>query len=373
MSEDQRYPQTTGHTTKPKVNNIYPGQQTEGNHWQSVADMAATTLNTLYVTRADVYDVIDDVDTKTKFFRLLKKLWAPTGLVFAVVIVILLAYFAGKVTTLSDEIAKLTARNNIIELRLSEFEQDQAEVPGPPGPPGRPGAKGAPGTDGKAGSPGSSGPRGPPGPRGAKGSPGTGGKPGSPGRPGPPGPPGKTGRPGSPGRQSVRQPVGPGGTSVCPRLTGTPGHREASGVTCPANGYTVFRGTCYKAYNTGKSFSDSAAACRVDGGTLAMPRDAETNAFLKALYACVSPSAGFWFGLHDRRIEGKFEWVDGTALGRYNSWSPGQPDNFNNEDCVHYFYADPTRTKRWNDAYCGQLLGFICQVNPGTYCKHAFS
>ncbi|XP_078608418.1 alpha-N-acetylgalactosamine-specific lectin-like [Branchiostoma floridae x Branchiostoma japonicum] len=142
--------------------------------------------------------------------------------------------------------------------------------------------------------------------------------------------------------------------------------REVLGVkVCPANGYTVFRGTCYKAYNTGKSFSDSAAACRVDGGTLAMPRDAETNAFLKALYACVSPSAGFWFGLHDRRIEGKFEWIDGTALGRYNSWSPGQPDNFNNEDCVHYFYADPKRTKRWNDAHCGQLYGFICQVNPG--------
>ena len=108
-------------------------------------------------------------------------------------------------------------------------------------------------------------------------------------------------------------------------------------VTCPANGYTVFRGTCYKAYNTGMSFSDSAAACRVDGGTLAMPRDAETNAYLISLYKTVNDKGAFWFGLHDLREEGSYQWADGSALGTYNAWAPGQPNNKGgNQDCVIY-------------------------------------
>ncbi|XP_066290415.1 perlucin-like protein [Branchiostoma lanceolatum] len=154
---------------------------------------------------------------------------------------------------------------------------------------------------------------------------------------------------------------------VCPRPTGPLGHRQntgSSGVTCP-EGYKDFRGICYKAFNTAKSFNDSAAACRNDGGTLAMPRDAETNAFLKDLYESVSTYHSFWFGLHDKRSEGNFEWMDGTALGKYNSWSQGQPDDWNNEDCVYYFPPDPARTKMWNDSACNVRSYFICQVDPG--------
>ncbi|XP_066301837.1 CD209 antigen-like [Branchiostoma lanceolatum] len=97
-------------------------------------------------------------------------------------------------------------------------------------------------------------------------------------------------------------------------------------ASCPA-GYTMWRGICYKVFNTEKPFSRSAATCRKDGGTLAMPRDAETNAFLISLYKPVSSSDVFWFGLHSLRQEGTFEWMDGSALGAYNNWAPGQPNN----------------------------------------------
>ncbi|XP_078608424.1 uncharacterized protein LOC144880233 [Branchiostoma floridae x Branchiostoma japonicum] len=86
-------------------------------------------------------------------------------------------------------------------------------------------------------------------------------------------------------------------------------------ASCPKAGYTVFRGICYKAFNTTKTFSDAAAACGKDGGTLAMPRDAEIDAFLISLYKSVSDRGKFWwFGLHDQREEGSFEWVDGSTL-----------------------------------------------------------
>ncbi|XP_078572996.1 uncharacterized protein LOC144859876 [Branchiostoma floridae x Branchiostoma japonicum] len=130
--------------------------------------------------------------------------------------------------------------------------------------------------------------------------------------------------------------------------------------SCPT-GYTVFRGICYKAFDTPKSFSDAAAACGEDGGTLAMPRDAETNAFLISLKS-VSDVA-FWFGLHDRWEEGSFEWVDGSALGTYSSWGPGQPSSYGgNADCVMYstYWKD-----KWVNFSCDSQFPFICQAVPG--------
>ncbi|XP_078571558.1 alpha-N-acetylgalactosamine-specific lectin-like [Branchiostoma floridae x Branchiostoma japonicum] len=105
-------------------------------------------------------------------------------------------------------------------------------------------------------------------------------------------------------------------------------------MSCP-EGYAEFRGICYKAFSTRKTFSDAAAACGEKGGTLAMPRDAETNAFLISLHDAVSDNGSFWFGLHDQAEEGSFDWMDGSPLGTYNSWAPGQPDNVgDNQDCV---------------------------------------
>ncbi|KAI8484555.1 hypothetical protein Bbelb_376620 [Branchiostoma belcheri] len=145
-------------------------------------------------------------------------------------------------------------------------------------------------------------------------------------------------------------------------------------LSCCPEGYTIRRGICYKAFKTGKSFSEAAAACRADGGTLAMPRDAETNAFLVSLYKSLNIDDHFWFGLHDQREEGMFEWVDGSALGSYSSWGPGQPDNYiyrsyGDQDCVAYHghpTASPKDKDKWFDQPCGFWKNFICQAAPGT-------
>ncbi|XP_035679673.1 alpha-N-acetylgalactosamine-specific lectin-like [Branchiostoma floridae] len=97
-----------------------------------------------------------------------------------------------------------------------------------------------------------------------------------------------------------------------------------------------------------------------------MPRDAETDAFLISLYKSVSDRGKFWwFGLHDQREEGSFEWVDGSALGTYSPWASEQPDNYGgSEDCVHYSSYWTTKEK-WNDASCTSVFYFICQAVPG--------
>ncbi|CAH1264525.1 SFTPD [Branchiostoma lanceolatum] len=145
----------------------------------------------------------------------------------------------------------------------------------------------------------------------------------------------------------------------------------AGDIGCP-EGYAKWRGICYKAFNVPKNFWQSLLICREDGGTLAMPRDAETNAFLISLGNSVNNGSNFWFGLHDQREEGSFEWLDGTALGSYTMWAPGQPNNrYSIEDCVLYspVYSNGTYTEQreqeWYDSPCIRCVRFLCQLAPG--------
>ncbi|CAH1271099.1 COL6A5 [Branchiostoma lanceolatum] len=201
---------------------------------------------------------------------------------------------------------------------------------GPPGPPGEKGAMGPAGHPGQNGVMGPAGPgfTGPPGPPGEKGAMGPAGPPGQNGVMGPAGP-GFTGPPGPPGEKGAMGPVGPPGergsegsacaaaqglmgppgppglpgSSVCPA-----GRSKANGGSCPER-YAMLRVICYKVFKIPMIFHDATETCRKDGGTLAMPRDAESNAFLSSLK---SPIFGYLIGLHQRE-EGKFEWIDGLT------------------------------------------------------------
>ncbi|KAI8502424.1 hypothetical protein Bbelb_200120 [Branchiostoma belcheri] len=98
------------------------------------------------------------------------------------------------------------------------------------------------------------------------------------------------------------------------------------------SGYKMHNKICYKAFNKAINFLDASWTCRTEGGTLAMPKDASTNNFLISLKNAVDDRGYFWLGLVDRRVEGVWKWVDGTRLGHYSAWGPGEPNNLNNED-----------------------------------------
>ncbi|XP_078678997.1 uncharacterized protein LOC144914726 [Branchiostoma floridae x Branchiostoma belcheri] len=190
---------------------------------------------------------------------------------------------------------------------------------GPPGPPGPPGERGPTGSAGS----GCAGPPGPPGPPGERGPMGPAG-PGFAGPPGPPGPPGERGPMGrdGPGLSGEKGATGPSGPVTSRELmgpTGLPGPTGMSKCLAEHTGYIMFRGICYKAFATRLPFFGAVATCRQDGGTLAIPRDAEINAFLSSL-----PRAGdynHWIGLQYRRTKGVFEWMDGSARVDYHSFA----------------------------------------------------
>ncbi|KAI8513966.1 hypothetical protein Bbelb_082900 [Branchiostoma belcheri] len=125
--------------------------------------------------------------------------------------------------------------------------------------------------------------------------------------------------------------------------------------------YIRWQGTCYKIFNTQKNFNDANETCHRDNGTLAMPRDAETNDFLTSLKK--SGSYPTWLGLHDKREEGRFEWMDGSPLGKYNSWHPGQPNGRHvTEDCVFMHVGVGPTCGQWWDEFCWRGKYFFCQV-----------
>ncbi|CAH1258875.1 MRC1 [Branchiostoma lanceolatum] len=124
-------------------------------------------------------------------------------------------------------------------------------------------------------------------------------------------------------------------------------------------GYQQHGSNCYKAYNDWKSFDDATAACQVDGGSLAMPRDQATHEFLINLKNQVDRDAWFFLGFDDRIQEGEWLYVDGTHLGTFQPWAPGEPNNKNNEeDCGMMFDYNT-----WNDVRCFKELKFICQTS----------
>ncbi|XP_078676278.1 uncharacterized protein LOC144913426 isoform X1 [Branchiostoma floridae x Branchiostoma belcheri] len=290
---------------------------------------------------------------KARFVIRFVKLLRISSPVFIVVIAVLSSYLAVRFTIFT-EVVKLSAEVGGLQARVQEMGQFEREWPqkeltdrhnfgkmgpmvphGPVsvGPPGPPGEKGAMGPAGPVSA-------GPPGPPGEKGS---GGPAGSDGKDGPPGPRGPKGAVGPPG---------PAGMSASPSST------EPAEPFCPG-GYTKKRGVCFKVFEKAKNFNGAATTCRKDGGTLAMPRDAEINAFLVDLYTNVD-DYGFWIGL--RKQHGRFEWVDGSALGTsFTPWAPGEPDG---GGCVSYAKAKGRKGK-WEVLNCDMYsIQFICQVTP---------
>ncbi|XP_048011580.1 hepatic lectin-like [Megalobrama amblycephala] len=64
---------------------------------------------------------------------------------------------------------------------------------------------------------------------------------------------------------------------------------------------------------------------------------------------------GFWIGLTDSDVEGRWKWVDGTNMTS-GFWATAQPDNSNDdEDCAYAFSSG------WNDYPCKRAIRWICE------------
>ena len=67
-----------------------------------------------------------------------------------------------------------------------------------------------------------------------------------------------------------------------------------------------------------------------------------------------------WLGLSDINTEGTFVWSDGTPLD-FHYWAKHQPNNFQNEDCVHTLGFQQDHKYEWNDVNCTNCYRFSCK------------
>ncbi|XP_015773310.1 PREDICTED: C-type lectin domain family 4 member K-like [Acropora digitifera] len=75
-----------------------------------------------------------------------------------------------------------------------------------------------------------------------------------------------------------------------------------------------------------------------------------------------------WLGLFKAHSRGKFQWADGSPLGSYSNWAPGEPNNAGNiEKCSNMMaYGSVFRYKMWNDVRCDTT-----SYKPITVCERA--
>ena len=64
-----------------------------------------------------------------------------------------------------------------------------------------------------------------------------------------------------------------------------------------------------------------------------------------------------WIGLNDRSVEGSFVWTN-KEISKFRFWAHQQPNDWNNEDCVHTLGAK--HGYAWNDVPCDNCFNFTC-------------
>ncbi len=104
-----------------------------------------------------------------------------------------------------------------------------------------------------------------------------------------------------------------------------------------------------------RDFAQAEQHCRDNGAQLAQIDSAYENIWL--WYNAVTTwNQWWWIGGTDEASEGTWTWTTGNPA-TFLDFLDGQPDNSNEEDCLHYFEW----SYQWNDIACGAQLGVLCE------------
>ena len=68
-----------------------------------------------------------------------------------------------------------------------------------------------------------------------------------------------------------------------------------------------------------------------------------------------------WLGLRKNHARAPYQWEDGTSLGSYSNWVPGEP---NGELCTEMLVSGTYQFGKWNDVRCDTT-----RYEPITVCE----
>jgi len=118
-------------------------------------------------------------------------------------------------------------------------------------------------------------------------------------------------------------------------------------------GWTYFGGYCYFSSPACATWLTAESNCSEMNADLVTVHNQEENVFIQHRHA----GDRSWIGLNDRSVEGSFVWTN-KEISSFRFWASKQPNNWNNEDCVHTLGVRHGYT--WNDVPCDNCLNFTC-------------
>lgn len=151
---------------------------------------------------------------------------------------------------------------------------------------------------------------------------------------------------------------------------------DAPGSDAPIDATVIDASSCVRGTHAGHDYAYCAAAVPYDeavaecarmGMSLAIVGDDAENAFLLSIVA-----ARGWIGATDRRLEGTWEWGDGTIFyvhapgggtpvgGAYLAWGAAEPNGGMRESCAAFLPPGAV----WIDYPCTELAGIVCESSP---------
>ncbi|XP_078613330.1 uncharacterized protein LOC144883016 [Branchiostoma floridae x Branchiostoma japonicum] len=144
-------------------------------------------------------------------------------------------------------------------------------------------------------------------------------------------------------------------TNECRNISAAVGV-ETENHDCPPD--TVpYSNSCYILMDQPTDYMTARKICESGGGFLVVVKDEAEQQFL--IGHLNSTTVDIWIGLDDISNEGTFMYNDGSPLGAFTKWAPGEPnDSVGNQDCVHLW---PLAGMAWDDTICTKGKVFMCE------------
>lgn len=138
---------------------------------------------------------------------------------------------------------------------------------------------------------------------------------------------------------------------------------DSGTVECGRDEVTGPSGGCFFADDVERTWSGARESCqsRGAGWDLVTINDADENALVLSITGYEA-----WIGATDVASEGVWLWPDdvapffeadaGTGSARFTNWSEGEPNDFDDSDCLRIL-----TTGLWADFPCDSALGHVCR------------
>ncbi|XP_056593199.1 C-type lectin domain family 4 member M-like [Triplophysa dalaica] len=116
------------------------------------------------------------------------------------------------------------------------------------------------------------------------------------------------------------------------------------------DGWIYYEFSLYFISSEKKNWIESRRNCRERGADLIIINNKDEQDFIEKK-TC---KEGFWIGLSDSDEEGRWKWVDGSAMTS-GFWKSGEPNGRTKENCVE------SAALVWNDLNCHVTRKWICE------------